>query len=283
MNKYEKWICRLCDELCEEMERFEKTPTKEHLCCAKEIAEFINELQEMEMYGTIKEFAEDKFKKEDEDEYYPMHHDYWKMFNARRQRDSKGRYARGNMGMYNNYPITTPYVPYNTGDWHMAYTYPMYDEEMPMGRRDGHKGDIMNNWYREGQPYMLRQENGKPIITPYAKHDKMMIPKKLTDEQIEHWMKEIVNEDGSTGAKWTKQQVEELAKKAGIDYKEYGIEALYAATNMVYSDYCAVAHDAGVNNAEFYVKLADAFLNDEDFDGDGREKLSIYYHEVVEH
>lgn len=144
------------------------------------------------------------------------------------------------------------------------------------GREDGRMG------YDDDEPYMLRQENGKPRMTPYAMHTGT-IPKKLTEEQYKEWMRNLENSDGTDGPKFTKQQVEAEAKKLGVDYMDVGIETLYSCVNMLYSDFCEVAQKYGVNNLGFYIHLADAFLDDDDFDGTGKEKLSIYYHTIVEH
>lgn len=55
---------------------------------------------------------------------------------------------------------------------------------------------------------------------------------------------------------------------------------LYAAANMMYSDYCKVLKKYGVDRAEVYVELAGAFLQDKD--AGAKNKLAAYYEHVVE-
>lgn len=119
-----------------------------------------------------------------------------------------------------------------------------------------------------------------PIMTPYnMSHD---VPKKLTSQQYDEWMREIRNTDGTDGPHWTKPQIEAEAKRAGIDVNKYGLDALWACANMMYSDYADVASKFGISKPSFYLHMAMAFLDDEDFPGqDGKEKLSIYYHKIV--
>lgn len=51
-----------------------------------------------------------------------------------------------------------------------------------------------------------------------------------------------------------------------------------AITNMMYSDYCKI-HG---NDLMSYVKMARAFLDDDDFDGTPEEKAYLYYKCIVE-
>ena len=52
------------------------------------------------------------------------------------------------------------------------------------------------------------------------------------------------------------------------------------AMNMMYSDYGNVAKELGVSNIDFYVKMAQAFLDDED---SVHDKLAAYYDSIVRH
>lgn len=100
---------------------------------------------------------------------------------------------------------------------------------------------------------------------------------RLSKEELKEWEKKLVNEDGSRGAHFDKEQIDQAARSMGIDPKEFGDGVLCAVTNMMYSDYCAVAKKFGVDRIEYYIELAKAFLKDKDFDGDGAEKLFLYY------
>lgn len=52
--------------------------------------------------------------------------------------------------------------------------------------------------------------------------------------------------------------------------------AWYAAMNMLYSDYCAVAREYGVDRPDYYAKMARAFLMDRD-GGGAEKKIAAYY------
>lgn len=63
---------------------------------------------------------------------------------------------------------------------------------------------------------------------------------------------------------------------------EFGRHTFCLAMNMMYSDYCKVAQKFGADRPEFYAEMAKAFLKDKDFDGNGEEKLWLYYKCIVE-
>lgn len=390
---YEDWNKLFCDQMVEEIKKFEKCPTKEQLCVIKDLIEVTNGLQEMEMAGAIRRIAEDRYGYDSGTGRFremPMEMmggmgmggydpelEFFEMFNASRggrgsgrgrRRDSRGRFianmanvgggqyggntggqsggssgsgSRGGQtqGVYNNMPFY-PYEPDEYGmDWPWGIPpYMMNDgrefsgdrfeseeerermkeereEMMNAGRggRGGSRGDSRGgnrsggrssggssggrggrsggsyNAYPNGQQdddemYMLRQKDGMPIMTPYNAHDPHDIPKKLTKEEMEKWAKNLENEDGTDAYHFSKQQIEEAAKRAGINYQEYGIDYWWVTANMLYSDYCDVVAPYGLQDkADFWAKMAEAFLDDSDFDGTGSEKLSIYYHMIAKH
>ena len=84
------------------------------------------------------------------------------------------------------------------------------------------------------------------------------------------------NEDGSTGEHWTQEQTQAAARSIGVDAQALGTSAWYAAMNMIYSDYCAVAREYGVDRPDYYAKMAKAFLMDRD-GGGAEKKIAAYY------
>lgn len=100
---------------------------------------------------------------------------------------------------------------------------------------------------------------------------------KLTKQEMKEWEKDLVNDDGSRGAHFSAEQIDQAARSIGIEPKEFGDGVLCMTVNMLYSDYCSVARKFGVDRIEFYIEMAKAFLKDKDFDGDGAEKLFLYY------
>lgn len=98
------------------------------------------------------------------------------------------------------------------------------------------------------------------------------------DEQTAHeWMEKLKNADGTTGPHFTKEQVKGMMNQKSVHADPV---ELWVAMNMFYSDYCKVAKKLNVNNVNFYMDMACAFLDDEDAVDD---KLSAYYECVVKH
>lgn len=104
---------------------------------------------------------------------------------------------------------------------------------------------------------------------------------KLTKQEMKEWEKDLVNDDGSRGAHFTDEQIDQAARSIGIEPKEFGDGVLCVITNSMYADYCSAARKFGVDRIEFYIELAKAFLKDKDFDGDGAEKAFLYYTFIV--
>lgn len=100
---------------------------------------------------------------------------------------------------------------------------------------------------------------------------------RLSKRDMKEWEHNLCNVDGTHGAHFDKEQIEQVARSLGVEPKEYGDCTLYMTVNMMYSDYEQVAKKFGVDRVEFYIELAKAFLHDKDFDGDGAEKLYLYY------
>lgn len=99
----------------------------------------------------------------------------------------------------------------------------------------------------------------------------------LTTLQVRSWMEHLENEDGTQGPHYTMDQVEQYRRSLGINCP---IKELYAATNMMYSDYCRVLRKYGVDRIEVYIDLAQAFLDDKD--AGVQDKLGAYYEHIVE-
>lgn len=100
---------------------------------------------------------------------------------------------------------------------------------------------------------------------------------KLSQGQIKRWMDCLENEDGTTGAHYTKEQVDQYRRGLSIDCDPM---ELYAASNMMYSDYCKVLKKYGMDRPEVYVELAAAFLRDKD--AGAKDKLAAYHEYIVE-
>lgn len=100
---------------------------------------------------------------------------------------------------------------------------------------------------------------------------------KLSTKEIKKWEKELENADGSKGKKWETDQIRQVAQQLNIHFDEYRPETLTAVANMLYSDFCKVLGA----DMMMYVKMAKAWLEDDDYEGDAEEKAMLYYKCIV--
>lgn len=159
---------------------------------------------------------------------------------ARRRRDSRGRF-RSEMDGY--YPGPN-------------YPPPVYERMNQIGFA-AHDGSERNNLH------MIRGGSSEHGM-------------KLDEETAHEWMENLRNEDGTKGPHWTKEQTTQVMKQKGIDCDPV---EFWVAMNAMYSDYFNVAKKMNVNNVDFYVNMAKAFIDDKDA---GEGKLMRYYEAVVE-
>ncbi len=96
-------------------------------------------------------------------------------------------------------------------------------------------------------------------------------------ETAKEWTEGMQNEDGSRGPHWTRDQTDQVLAQKGYDCDP---TEFFAILNNVYSDYSAVAKKHGVNNIDFYVDLAKAWLCDKDA---VKNKAAAYFEYVVKH
>jgi len=99
----------------------------------------------------------------------------------------------------------------------------------------------------------------------------------LNDQTAHEWMENLKNADGTTGPHFSKEQVKGMMNQKSVNADPL---ELWVAMNMFYSDYCKVAKKLNVNNVNFYMDMACAFLDDEDAVDD---KLAAYYECIVKH
>lgn len=104
----------------------------------------------------------------------------------------------------------------------------------------------------------------------------------LSHKELKKWEQELHNADGTQGAHFSREAVRRTAEHIGVMYEHYDEADLCMATNMLYSDYSEVLRPMIPSDKEamVYVKLAKAFLEDED-GRRGAEKLAMYYYAIV--
>lgn len=115
----------------------------------------------------------------------------------------------------------------------------------------------------------------------YGGHHGRHEPKlKLPKEDMRRWGEMLMNADGTEGIHFEKRMLMDRIKHMSDDMEGYTEEDLCMAANMLYSDYCEVLKPyisrEPEKEADFYLKMAKAFLDDEDAP-DGSAKLAMYF------
>ena len=100
---------------------------------------------------------------------------------------------------------------------------------------------------------------------------------KFTPELAKKWVENMENEDGTKGAHWNLEQVKQIMAQRGIDEDPY---TFWAILNSIYSDDVKIAKKFNVNNIDYYVDRACAWLKDKDA---VKEKAAAYFEYVVKH
>lgn len=207
----------------------------------------------------------------DNREYMPEIENAFYDRRGRRHYDD-GRYAPQSMlqdPKYSEYPYISPYMPqsrrdvnddYRTSNIGFNANRGMYDFEM-----DGRAGDMMG--YAKGH-----------IMPAKMRHDKMMQdePEELDEKTAKKWVKSMENADGTKGGHWTQKQTDEIMEKLGLDCDSL---EFWVAMCAVYSDFCEVFKQLGIDKPENYAEFAEAFwFEDEDAKDN---KLARYYEYIV--
>lgn len=103
----------------------------------------------------------------------------------------------------------------------------------------------------------------------------------LTEHEAESWCNAMVNDDGTKGPHWTKEQTTSVAETMQVAWGKFTPTDFWVTMNMMYSDYRKSAVIANKNTPEFFAGLATEFLMDTDAPEAGK-KLARYYRFVVQ-
>lgn len=175
-------------------------------------------------------------------------------------------YAEYNRGQNNR-----DYAEYDMGRSSMAYEQPRQPSRDYNYEQDAHYGKTyfpieamgtFNGYYGMPEEDYAMERDGAY---------------KLSTKEIKKWEKELENADGSKGKKWETDQIRQVAQQLNIHFDEYRPETLTAVANMLYSDFCKVLGA----DMMMYVKMARAWLEDDDYEGDPEEKAMLYYKCIV--
>ena len=134
---------------------------------------------------------------------------------------------------------------------------------------------------RYGQPsrdYMGYGYHYEPYMTDYYGYD-YGDDEFLSDEELMDWSRELLRDvEEKDKPIMTREHITQKAKEMGIQFKDYTEDELVVATLMVYTDY---KKTLGTGNVDLYIRLGRDWLEDEDSELKGGEKLAAYYDEVI--
>ena len=179
------------------------------------------------------------------------------------------RGGRNDYAEYNRGQDNRDYAEYDMGRNSMDYEQSRQSGRDYADMEDGHYGNYrpieamgyFNGYYDMGSDYEMGRDGAY----------------KLSSKDIKKWEKGLENADGTKGKKWDTDQIRQVAQQHGIRFEEYSPELLTAVANSLYSDYCKVLG----GDMMLYVKMAKAFLEDDDFEGEPEEKAMLYYKCIV--
>lgn len=148
--------------------------------------------------------------------------------------------------------------------------YPEYPESRYPDYREDNSGIEPGRAYPNGR--MSMHYGGRSGRMSYQPPEEQGMPYEVAEE----WVRSMTRSDGGRGAKWKFEDAERLMQEHKIDCNPV---EFWVALNAVYSDYGKVCKMFGMTKDEFWVKMAEAFICDEDAVGD---KLMAYYECVVD-
>lgn len=108
-------------------------------------------------------------------------------------------------------------------------------------------------------------------------------PLRLSRNTKMQWLRNLVNKDGKTGPKFNMEDVMSVATKMRFSYEDYSESDVYLMTNVLYSDYCNSFKSLMQPEKEIYhwVAAAKDFLEDDDANLTGSDKIVSYYYNIV--
>lgn len=121
------------------------------------------------------------------------------------------------------------------------------------------------------------------MVTSDKHAGKMAHPREAGDEHLtraeaERWVRNMMDDDGNRGGRWTLAEIRQYAGNFGVTGDDEIID-FYAAMNAMATDYGEVAKAHGVDNVDFYADMAKAFLHDRDA---VQGKIKRYYEDIAE-
>lgn len=157
------------------------------------------------------------------------------------------------------------------------------DQARRDGYSDGYKAGYDRASYEIKSEYDKEMDEARRRSKTTGRYMRDRDIARLSNADIMHWEKKLRNADGTRGKHFDMHHVEEAASKLGIRFDEYSEKEFCMAMNMLYSDLCEVcrAHVSPEKEAQYYAKMAQAWLEDDDGPPPS-EKLALYYYCIVD-
>lgn len=203
-----------------------------------------------------------------------------------RDRNYEMDYARENSGSGNRGGNSGGRGRESSRDYGMDYNYDMRgsrDYEMDYARNINYSGSYGGTpfQYRKmenyGRDYNRERDYGYYGSGMDYGHD--YATGSLNEEELEDWSHELLEHiDSKDREMLKKEKVIKKAEEMGIKFNEFTPDEFYITALMMYTDYCKVLGNASL---DLYLRLAKAWLMDDDVQVKGGEKLAVYYDEIV--
>ena len=176
------------------------------------------------------------------------------------------RYPRDGRMPHSGYMPRRPMRNDRGGDYNYDYDQPRMGRNSEYGGENyDMRSDMRYDDYERHYDFEYNQYDGKGM--------------ELSRREMKMWEKKMENSDGTHGLKFKEEQILPIAQQHCIKFgKDFTEDEFVMTVNMMYSDYCKVLG----GDMQLYVKMAKAFLCDDDFDGTGSEKLALYYRYIVD-
>ena len=101
----------------------------------------------------------------------------------------------------------------------------------------------------------------------------------LSNEELMEWSKDLMEDiEPQFKPHFERNRVLQRAKEMGVKFKDYSEDEYYVTALMMATDY---GKTVGMNNTDQMFRMAVNWLEDEDSELQGGEKLAVYYDEII--
>ena len=148
--------------------------------------------------------------------------------------------------------------------------------------QDYARGDMnYRNYDMRGRDsgYPMHGQHYPPYDYGYPYDDYGDYGETLSEKELEHWCEKLKKQlDDQEKQMFQKDMISQKAKSMGMQMQGFGEKELEVVTIMLYDDFKRTLG----RNPDTYIKLAYDWLNDQDSELKGAQKLAVYHDEIVE-